>query len=451
MVKAVPDGNERTVGHCGVEAYTARLSWAHDGTALYFADQPATMASWRIRKLSLVSGTVIDITHPRPGAGDWDADISPDGERLAFVRHEAGDIKDVFVQYLPSDKLLQVTRDGASLYTAWAADGQSLFVTSWRSGNSDLWSVAADGSGASQRVLVGLTGLGRTSSAQDMLAVELWRRRSNIVIIRDGRQISVTSGDRSDFAPEFSSHGVLAFFSATGGLALWVQPPGNPPTRLLKLDVQTVSSPRWSPDGKTIAFIGHAKDRCVLFLVKAESAEMRRYSLPDEDTNAPAWDGSNTILYPARSGGRWHDRLFDLTRPTTRARASIDGWQEVRVTDGTMYGVKQGLRGIWRLYPSSPPTAIAPEFDGDAAPDGWTIVNGRLYTIELRKGVHNAGVLRRMLDGGGTQEPARGLDWADDTNNSTGGLAVDPVTGTIVYAKNGAEDTDIGLLHLVRR
>jgi Tol biopolymer transport system component/DNA-binding winged helix-turn-helix (wHTH) protein len=449
VIKVVPNGSEQQVGHCGAEPYTARLSWGHDGSSLYFADQPAASTSFRIRTLDLASGRMVDITHPPTGAGDYDANISPDGGRLAFVRHRAGDIKDVFVRELGSTKLTQVTRDGASLYTAWAPDGQSLFITSSRNGSSDVWSAPADGSGMPRRLLVGLGEIGRISVARLSIAFELWRRRSNIVSLKNGHEVPVTAGQRADFAPEFSRDGKLAFFSEGGGLALWIKKPANNPMRLLKLPVQSATSPRWSPGGQTIAFIGHTGSRCTLYLVSAENAEVRHYDLPNEDTNAPAWDGDHLIVYPARAGARWKLRFFDQ-RESRLTPMSIDGWREVPSAGDTLYGIKEGTRGVWRFAPSTTAVNIAPTFDSAAAPEGWTVANHFLYTLDMRGGAQEASVLRQSLNGGTPEVVATGLDWADNSNATTGGLTVDPSDGAVFYAKNGFGDTDIGILRLVQ-
>lgn len=82
--------------------------------------------------------------------------VSPDQKRVAFVRRTT-DLAankgrtDIWVLELASGELRQLTRDPAADFDPqWAPDGQSVVFLSTRSGSSQVWRAAVDGSGSVQ-------------------------------------------------------------------------------------------------------------------------------------------------------------------------------------------------------------------------------------------------------------------------------------------------------------
>ena len=73
--------------------------------------------------------------------------LSPDGTRLALKEEtQAGD--DIWVKQLPDGPLSRLTFDpGVDMRPRWAPDGETVTFLSNRSGNMDLWSQRADGTG----------------------------------------------------------------------------------------------------------------------------------------------------------------------------------------------------------------------------------------------------------------------------------------------------------------
>jgi len=450
MVKPIPDGLERMVGRCEAEPFTTRLSWSHAGDALYFSDRPARPAGsgLRIRRLDLQTGAVTDVTHPQPAtADDANATVSPDGSRLAFVRHPAAESSFVYVMDLASGRLTRITSGGFFAYTAWAADGRSLFVFS--SLDADIWNYRADGKGKPRR-LTTYGRSGRLAAGGDLIAFEDWGRTSYLASVKDGVESLVTSGERYDLTPEYSPDGALAFASQEGPPTLWIARPRDQPRVLVSPPMTFVEDPRWSPDGRTIAFVGIDHGQASIYLVDAESGTISRFASGGGELGAPAWSADGkALIYPQHEAAGWRLWRRGLAAGAKATPISGYGWRHVRTWAGRIYAVREKGPGLWRLDPGAAPVQVAPEPNYDPSEEedfahGWTLAGGRLYAVDIAQGVTRATVVSRPIDGGPARVEATNLDWSGGPSRDWyGGITVHPKTGAVVYAKSGRRDNDI--------
>jgi Tol biopolymer transport system component len=458
VVKPIPDGLERIVGRCETLPFLTRLAWSHSGNALYFTDQPRSPAGagGRIRRLDLSTGTKTDVTHPEPAtAEDFNATVSPDGSKLAFVRRNGAEASFVYVMDLKSGRLTQITRGGFSAYTAWASDGRSLFVYS--SQDADIWNYRADGKGVPYRLTTSGES-GRITAGGGLIAFEARGRTSYIVSLKDGVQSGLTSGQRYDITPEYSADGALAFAAADGPPSLWIQRPGDQPRPLITPALTFLEDPRWSPDGRTIAFIGVERGATGIYLVNAESGVLTRLPSPDAEVGAPAWSADGrALVYPRHEAQGWRIWRREVNGGSRPEPISGYGWRHVRTWAGRLYAVREKGPGLWRLDPGGAAVQVAPEPDYDPSETedfahGWTIADGRLYVVDISKGVGRAAVISRPIDGGPASIVASGLDWSGGPSEDWyGGITVQPKSGAIVYARSGRRDSDIVAYRLTKK
>jgi Tol biopolymer transport system component len=140
--------------------------------------------------------------------------LSPDGRWLAFDSDRSGNM-DIYKMRVDGTGLQQLTRDPADDFRpSWSPNGREIAFHSWRSGNRDSYVVSADGT--AERVIA-------SGPAHEYSGT--WSP--------DGSQIAFES-DRS---------GQIEIYvvSARGG-------------QLRRLTTGGGSLPRWSPDGKFIAY-----------------------------------------------------------------------------------------------------------------------------------------------------------------------------------------------------
>ncbi|PYX00841.1 MAG: hypothetical protein DMG86_11545 [Acidobacteria bacterium] len=76
--------------------------------------------------------------------------------------------------------------------------------------------------------------------------------------------------------------------------------------QLTSLNGADVGSPRWSPDGKTIAFDARVEGHGDVFVISGEGGSPRRLTTGPFENNVPTWsrDG-NWIYFSSNRTGTW--------------------------------------------------------------------------------------------------------------------------------------------------
>ncbi len=104
-------------------------------------------------RVDLTQGSVSAISEPSAEAVCAQPRVSPDGARIAYVRHERGSWR-LVVRELGSgtERILRVPERATVAYPAWAADGRTIYASVGENGFIDLEAFAADGSGIPRAV-----------------------------------------------------------------------------------------------------------------------------------------------------------------------------------------------------------------------------------------------------------------------------------------------------------
>ncbi len=312
---------------------------------------------------------------------------SPDGERLALVVHKTGysSTRDIGVLDVDSGSLTMLTTDGADEQAyntdpAWTPDGKWIVYASKRGGSMSLWQVPAEGGDSTHLTRGG---------------------------ILDRREPDVNpDGSRIAFSTRENQLDIELVHLETGD------------GRTVTQDVWTDRFPVFSPDGLTVAYRAQRysddPDRRTLVLHELQSRDEKTIPAP-EGLRELAWCGPTTIVYAATAGERRMLGRLDLT--SRKTEVLIDSfhrlWSPACSPNGkqvvfTGQQLRADPRDLWLLDTSQgAPRRLSadrglhsyPVFspDGRSIAFRWAPSRERLGEAELRLAQPGKGKMHRTV------------------------------------------------------
>lgn len=254
--------------------------------------------------------------------------FSPDGRQLAYVTCEQVDqegdaeyaersshgcnvmLLDVDETYVPRGATRRLTTSamGGVGAIAWSRDGRVIVF----SAEGNLWRVSLDGERGPERIEVAGLSAGRaTMSTRDRLVFSRSEEDLDVCrLARGGASENLVVSTAFDAHAQFSPDGGrIAFVSSrTDTLEVWVaNVDGTSQRQLTRGPTASQGSPRWSPDGSTIAFDAQEAngDRHIWTIPVDGGAPRQLTTIPGEQS-APTWSHDGRWIYFSH-GGR--DRL----------------------------------------------------------------------------------------------------------------------------------------------
>lgn len=336
-------------------------AWTPDGSGLVVADSSETGRPPSLVRVSLRTGEMLRITTAQPtGNGDWHAVYSPDGQRLAYERNMGSLVAS-------SLYVARVNREGLpigeprpvdihisdTLGLAWSADGRSLIAPS-RSGLLRL--PVAGGRAAFLPIL---------DAAQVAVSRKLDRLvYSQVVTDTDVFRIGgpghsegperLIASTRMDGAADYSPDGQrIVFVSERSGMSqIWVADrEGKNARQVTGLPGGTAGTPRWSPDGRWIAFDAIEEGRARVLIVPDGGMARRITAGPWNDVR-PSWSrNSEWVYFGSDRTEQWEIWKTRLAGGEPVQVTHEGGREAVEDSQGTFlyYTKDRNERGIWRM------------------------------------------------------------------------------------------------------
>jgi Tol biopolymer transport system component len=311
-----PDGRELALNDDNIGNYEARNTY------------PSASKLWAV---DVASGTRRVITTRDAVQADW----SPHGQRLAFWGEQKGGHRDIWTVAADGQSdPVAVTDDGFIDWNpVWSPDGQYLYFLSNRGGEMNLWRFAIDESngalrGSPEPATLPSNNCQHVSFSRDGRGLVYGQstRSENVWQIGFDPARGEVNGSASFLTQSLKRY---AFFSLAPDEQSFVylargEPQqdlftadraGNPLQRLTD-DVAQDIVPRWSPDGKWIAFLSDRSGKYEIWKVRPDGSGLSQMTYePGREVIAPVWSpDSLRLLYQIRNLNSY---IIDASRPGT--------------------------------------------------------------------------------------------------------------------------------------
>jgi Tol biopolymer transport system component len=385
-------------------AYYWGLAYSRDGDSLYFVRSMPNDPVTTLYRVSALGGTprkILSGIHSQIG-------LSPDGNRIAFIRDTQGDSSTLVVASVEGEhERVVATRnrpestfsssprggpawspDGSTIATgvislkggyhgevvavrvsdgrqtplsarrfhqvaqvAWLPDGKSLFITARESGFAQIWRIEYP-SGVTRRVTTDVNdyrGITLTADARTIASVQ-YDRRARLGFappLPSARNRNTEGMDEGFYGLAWIPGGGLVYASqASGNVDLWVLE-SDGTTRQLTTDPEHDSTPTVSPDGRTVAFISNRIHHTPhVWRVDLDGGNARQLTHQRSEGTPSFTPDGKWVVYAVAGEGLW--------------KVPADGGQPVQIVSGDLHTPSISPDGQWiaGFYRAPQPDAV---------------------------------------------------------------------------------------------
>lgn len=301
------DSPPRRLTHLSMDTGIAPKCWSSDGTQiLLYTNQNGkdqiVLADVEPPAKPLLSDDTADLMFPR---------LSKDGNEILYVASMADHSLELRWSDLVTKRTRTIYRTPANpssanqIEPAWSPDNSLIAFSTKVNGNSDVFSIRADGTG-----LKNLT----NNPARDSEPI-FSPDGSEIIFARDnygkaqlyrmdlngGNQRRLTNRDGYEQTPAFSPDGAYLAFAADReghGLDIFLLPLKNPDDeKIVAARRSHDTSPAFSPDGKRIAFIATSDGNPEIYLMNSDGSGLFRLTRTKADETRPQFSKDGRSLF----------------------------------------------------------------------------------------------------------------------------------------------------------
>jgi Tol biopolymer transport system component/DNA-binding winged helix-turn-helix (wHTH) protein len=421
-VRLIPPtgGEEHTIGEVLGQAHQG-LSWSPDGRSLAVVDRSSPGERPGVFVLDVVGGVKKRLTPPTNF--DIQPAFSPDGRTLAFTRQLFSPAFGAFVHVVPVEggeaKVVVPTSVRRRGRLAWIAGGKEILFaavplaedggqprpSSYGRVSTYLWRVPVDGGQA--RPLAGSERAGDVAVSRDghrlvysqgTLDWDIWRLDLRPVPTTGEAQTRFAPSTEDDWNPQFSPDGErVAFTSVRSGQAeIWVvDGQGRHPRQLTSLGRTggSVGAPRWSPDGKMIAFDFTAKGgiNVDIYVISASGGTPKQVTTSPAIDSLASWSRNGRFIYfGSHRDGQvqvWQVPSSGEEPGNARQVTRAGGFAAIEATDGHVYftkrmsGTLNPQNALWRIPVEGGDEEVVVE--GFRSSHGnWDLTDKGLYFVD---------------------------------------------------------------------
>jgi Tol biopolymer transport system component/DNA-binding winged helix-turn-helix (wHTH) protein len=350
------------------------LAWINNGNEILMVDRCTPNGRFGVVDHTLATGQKRCLTDAPDDENDdtgYGFALSPDGSSIAFGRMTASVCCDIDIVPMNGGAMKRITSDshtGCNTLSEfgcsgimWTPNGKSVIFVTARSSMPALFRASVRG-GASERETTypaigsftrdGARFVYSQNTSSDPPAV--WRAdlANPGGSLRNKNKIITSQFPEMDAQPSPDGTRVVWMSMRTGSEEIFVSDSaGHDQKQLTHLDRYS-GTPRWSPDGKWIAFDSYIPSKRVeIFLVEADGRNLHSVISAPFDCAVPSWsrDGKS-IYYSANRGGVWQVWKHSLGSDANIQLTTKGGFNPIESTDGkTLFYTRFYEAGIWKI------------------------------------------------------------------------------------------------------
>ena len=435
------------------------LNWSPDSRWLAVCDADESNLTLSLFLLSVDSGEMRRLTSPPEGSsgGDLSPAFSPDGRTLAFTRGGSGWSRDLYLLDLGDDLIpkgeprRRTFTERMTTSPVFTSDGRDIVFASGDALAPSLWRVPASGSAPPRRLSFGERALFPAISRRGNRAVymnvpegggNIWRAN---LPMADGAAIKLISSSRHDDDPRYSPDGKSIAFTSyrSGSFEIWkCDSDGSNAVQLTSLGALT-GRPRWTPDGNSIGFTSHADGQPHVYLVSADGGASRRLT----SGWYPSWSRDGKWIYFSSTSPESPEDAQIFRMPATgQGRAQVvvaGGGRAMESPDGKLFYFARSVTNssLWRIPVEGGKESQVIE---SLFMEQYEVVEDGIYFIpELTPGAGSSIQFLRFATGAVEQV----LDFEGHPGY---GLSVSPDGRSILYSQAAQSEADIMLVENFR-
>lgn len=446
-------GAERRL--CELRSGRASISFSPDGQTLVVADTDANLNAPVLFLLDWQTGERRRLTDALDAVPENTPRFSPDGKLIAFLRYFNDAAQELMIVPAAGGTPQPLTFDRTEIRSlAWNADGRRINFVSLRQNNQpNLWRIEAASGAKPELLTTGGTNIRYTAAAPDGKTVAFTEESDNINIWQlkpaEKSRVKIIESIKHDVDPQFSLDGKRILFASerNGSGEIWISDADGKNQRQLTDSPLPVGSPRFSPDGKFVAY--NSQDGQI-FIISAEGGSPRRLTENNSANVLPAWSADGLWIYfmSNRSGDfqLWKmpvagGESVQLTKQTAlQSFASPDGkwiyYSKISKTNENP--------GLWRISIDGENEAPIAELAAAGFARSWTATASGIYYVAFAEHPPYRIMFYDFADGS-TREMAT-VDQAPLPYSS--GLSVSADGKTILYAQKDEENSSIMLAEI---
>jgi len=371
------------------------IHWSPDGNWLVVSDKTSAEEPFSLFLLSPETGEKRRVTSPPASVvGDCSPAFSPDGKRLAFVRVISALVGEIYLVSVNGGEPKRLTFNGAGVSNlAWAPNGREIVFASRLGGKNRLYRIPVEGGAAEWLAATGSEAQypafsrdgsrlawRQNTSDEDIFRLALKSGSENVPPVA-----SLIVSTALEASPRYSPDGKrIAFVSnRSGSDEIWVcGSDGENPIRLTSFRGPLAGSPSWSPDGKQIVFDCRPEGNADIYVVSAEGGQPRRLTTDPAEDIVPSWSRDGRWIYftSNRSG-----RLQIWKMPAGEGEAAQmtrqGGFEPMESPDGRWLYFTQdrGSSSIWRMPTAGGAETPLFDFHQKNYSRGWTVTSEGVY------------------------------------------------------------------------